>query len=81
MSVDIGKWETRKISAKNCSTLVDGARQKFKFFRQNICFLENNGALFKFLSGILHCQIMKKSDLKTQFYMNHESQLHKNQII
>ena len=60
MSVDNGKWETRKISAKNCSTLVDGARQKFKFFRQNICFLENNGALFKFLSGILYCQIMKK---------------------
>ena len=34
--------------------MVVGARQNFQFFRQIAWFLENNGALSKFLHGILH---------------------------
>ena len=34
--------------------MVVGARQSFQFFRQNTWFLENNGALSKFLYGVLH---------------------------
>ena len=34
--------------------MVVGARQNFKFFRQNTWLPKNIGALFKFLYGILH---------------------------
>ena len=34
--------------------MVVGARQIFRFFRQNTRFLENNKALSKFMYGILH---------------------------
>ena len=34
--------------------MVVGAHQSFQIFRQKSWFLENNGALFKFLYGVLH---------------------------
>ena len=34
--------------------MVVGSRRSFQFFRQNIWFLENNGALSKFIYEIFH---------------------------
>ena len=61
-----------KISAKKFNSVVVEANQSFQFFRQNTWFLENNGALSKFLYGKFHHLIditklqNKKSVLKTQ---------------
>ena len=58
-----------------------GVRQNFQFSRQNTWFFENNRALFNVLNRILHYLIsitkLKKSVHKTNFYINHESQLKK----
>ena len=52
---DIGKWETcAKFQQKILNSVAVGARQSFQFFKEKTWFLENDRALSKFLSGILH---------------------------
>ena len=53
---------------------VVGALQGFKFFRQNTWFLETNGALSKFLFGILHyliriIELQNDKHLKPKFIL------------
>ena len=56
--MDIVKQETcAKFQQELGKSLAFGARQSFRFFRQNTWFLENNRTLSKFLCGILHCLI------------------------
>ena len=48
---DINKWKMcAKFQQKIFSFKLVGACQTFHFFRQNILFLENNGALPKFFA-------------------------------
>ena len=42
---------------------VVGARQIFRFFRQNTRFYENNKALSKFMYGILHYLITRYAQI------------------
>ena len=58
--------------------MVVGARQSLHFFRQNIWFLGNNRALFKFLYRILHLcseynRIIKKQSVKTNYIRKYPS--------
>ena len=61
--------------------MVVGARQNFRFFRENTWFLENNRTLSKVRCGILHYLISiikllkKKTVYKTQFFIRHVSHL------
>ena len=51
----MGKWETyATFQQKILNSRVNGARQSFQIFRQNVWFLENNRALSKFLYEISH---------------------------
>ena len=43
-----------KFLQKILNSIVVAARQSFQFFKQNTWFLKSNGALPKFLYGILH---------------------------
>ena len=53
--VDIGKKETGvKFQQKILNSMVVGARQSFKFFRQITWFLGNKRSLHKFKYWILH---------------------------
>ena len=53
--VDIGKTETwAKFQQKILNSMVVGARQNFRFFRQITWFLGNKRALFKFKCWVLH---------------------------
>ena len=60
--------------------MVVGALESIQFFRQNTWFLENKGALYQSLHGILHylisiTRLWKKSLPDTQFYINHVKHL------
>ena len=60
--------------------MVVGARQNFRFFRENTWFLENNRTLSNVRCGILHylisiIKLFKKTVYKTQFYIRHASHL------
>ena len=63
--------------------MVVGARQNFRFFRENTWFLENNRTLSKVRCGILHYLISiikllkKKTVYKTQFFIRHASHLNR----
>ena len=57
-----------KIYAKSFNNSMGvGAPQSFQFFRQITWFLENNGALSKFLHEILYCLISITRFLKNLF--------------
>ena len=45
------------------NSMVVGARQIFRFFRQNTRFLENNKALSKFMYGILLYLIIRYAQI------------------
>ena len=81
--VDIDEWEMlAKFQQKVLNPTVVRARQSFIFFRQNTWFLENNGALSRFLYGILHnlisiIKLLKISFLKPNFILTTRATLNK----
>ena len=76
--VDIVKYETRaKFLGKILNSMVVGAQQSFKSFRQITWFLGNSRALSNFSLLNLYYHIIKKSVCKSQFLFNHASNLNK----
>ena len=79
LGLSITERETCANFSKKYYSLVVGARQSFQFFRQIPWFLGNNRALSQFKYWILHCfisyQITKQLVCKTQFHINHTSNL------
>ena len=79
--VDIGKTETGvKFQQKILNSMVVGARQSFKFFRQITWFLGNKRSLHKFKYWILHhwisiIKLPNNSSVKPNFMLTTQATL------